>query len=133
MLKKLGIVKTKNKGYKVFMEHIAPDFLDNTMIPSEYVKFCWKKYETSGVSRTNSLNGTIFELIIATLFVKEGLVPLHLQAQVAFVPNVNFDAILYTNETGPIGLSLKTSLRERYKQADLFSLPYKKGGWLRSN
>lgn len=53
MLKKLGIVKTKNKGYKVFMEHIAPDFLDNTMIPSEYVKFCWKKYETSGVSRTN--------------------------------------------------------------------------------
>ena len=38
MLKKLGIVKTKNKGYKVFMEHIAPDFLDNTMIPSEYVK-----------------------------------------------------------------------------------------------
>lgn len=26
MLKKFGIVKTKNKGYKVFMEHIAPDF-----------------------------------------------------------------------------------------------------------
>ena len=125
MLKKLGIVKTKNKGYKVFMEHIAPDFLDNTMIPSEYVKFCWKKYETSGVSRTNSLNGTIFELIIATLFVKEGLVPLHLQAQVAFVPNVNFDAILYTNETGPIGLSLKTSLRERYKQADLEAIALK--------
>lgn len=42
MLKKLGIVKTKNKGYKVFMEHIAPDFLDNTMIPSEYVKFVGK-------------------------------------------------------------------------------------------
>lgn len=125
MLKKLRIVKTKNKGYKVFMEHIAPDFLDNTMIPSEYVKFCWKKYETSGVSRTNSLNGTIFELIIATLFVKEGLVPLHLQAQVAFVPNVNFDAILYTNETGPIGLSLKTSLRERYKQADLEAIALK--------
>ena len=125
LLKKLGIVKTKNKGYKVFMEHIAPDFLDNTMIPSEYAKFCWKKYETSGVPRTNSLNGTIFELIIATLFVKEGLVPLHLQAQVAFVPNVNFDAILYTNETGPIGLSLKTSLRERYKQADLEAIALK--------
>ena len=61
MLKKLGIVKTKNKGYKVFMEHIAPDFLDNTMIPSEYVKFCWKKYETSGVSRTNSLNTSLRE------------------------------------------------------------------------
>ena len=43
MLKKLGIVKTKNKGYKVFMEHIAPDFLDNSMIPSEYVKFLLEK------------------------------------------------------------------------------------------
>lgn len=71
------------------------------------------------------MNGTIFEIIIATLFVKESLVPLHLQAQVAFVPNVSFDAILYTNETGPIGLSLKTSLRERYKQADLEAIALK--------
>ena len=119
MLKKLGIVKSKTKGYHVFMEHIAPDFMSNTMGPSEYVRYCWNNYENSGVERNNSLNGTIFELIIATLFVKEGILPLHLQAQVAFVPNVNFDAVLYTHENGPIGLSLKTSLRERYKQADL--------------
>lgn len=125
MLKKLGIVKSKTKGYIVFMTHIAPDFLDNAMIPSEYVKHCWKKYEASGVARNNSLNGTIFEIIIATLFIKEELVPLHLQAQVAFVPNVSFDAILYTNENGPIGLSLKTSLRERYKQADLEAIALK--------
>lgn len=125
MLKKLGIVKSKTKGYKVFMNYIAPDFLNNTMKPSEYVKFCWKQYENSEIERNNALNGTIFEIIIATLFVKENIVPLHLQAQVAFVPNVNFDAILYTNETGPIGLSLKTSLRERYKQADLEAIALK--------
>ena len=125
MLKKLGIVKSKTKGYRVFMEHIAPDFMSNTMEPSEYVRFCWNNYENSGVERNNSLNGTIFELIIATLFVKEGILPLHLQAQVAFVPNVNFDAVLYTHENGPIGLSLKTSLRERYKQADLEAVALK--------
>lgn len=125
MLKKLGIVKSKTKGYHVFMEHIAPDFMSNTMGPSEYVRYCWNNYENSGVERNNSLNGTIFELIIATLFVKEGILPLHLQAQVAFVPNVNFDAVLYTHETGPIGLSLKTSLRERYKQADLEAVALK--------
>lgn len=107
------------------MNYIAPDFLNNMMKPSEYVKFCWKQYESSGIERNNALNGTIFEIIIATLFVKENIVPLHLQAQVAFVPNVNFDAILYTNETGPIGLSLKTSLRERYKQADLEAIALK--------
>ena len=125
MLKKLGIVKSKTKGYHIFMEHIAPDFMSNTMGPSEYVRYCWNNYENSGVERNNSLNGTIFELIIATLFVKEGILPLHLQAQVAFVPNVNFDAVLYTHETGPIGLSLKTSLRERYKQADLEAVALK--------
>lgn len=125
MLKKLGIVKSKTKGYRVFMEHIAPDFLTNTMHPSEYVTDCWNKYVSSGVSRNNSLNGTIFELIIATLFVKEGILPLYLQAKVAFVPNVNFDAVLYSSESGPIGLSLKTSLRERYKQADLEAIALK--------
>lgn len=125
MLKRLGIVKSKTKGYRVFMDHIAPDFMTNTMNPSEYVRYCWDKYENSGVEKNNSLNGTIFELIIATLFVKEGILPLHLQAQVAFVPNVNFDAVLYTHETGPIGLSLKTSLRERYKQADLEAVALK--------
>ncbi|MCL1967328.1 MAG: hypothetical protein FWF67_05550 [Fibromonadales bacterium] len=47
-----------------------------------------------------------------------------LQAQVAFVPNVNFDVLLYSDRR-PIGLSLKTSLRERYKQADLEALALK--------
>ncbi len=126
MLKRLGIVKTRGtKGYRVFMNHIEPNFMNNTMGASEYVRYCWNKYEESGVVRNNSLNGTIFELIIATLLVKEGIVPLHLQAQVAFVPNVLFDAVLYTNESGPIGLSLKTSLRERYKQADLEAVALK--------
>lgn len=125
MLKSLGIVKSKTKGYHVFMDHIEPDFINNTMSPSQYVNYCWDRYESSGVDRNNSLNGTIFELIIATLFVKERIMPLHLQANVAFVPNINFDAVLYTAETGPIGLSLKTSLRERYKQADLEAVALK--------
>lgn len=125
MLKRLGIVKSKNKGYRIFTDHIAPDFLNNTMQPSEYVNYCWGKYLNIDVMRNNALNGKIFEIIIATLLIKENIVPLHLQAQVAFVPNVNFDAILYTNETGSIGLSLKTSLRERYKQADLEAIVLK--------
>lgn len=125
MLKKLGIVKSKTKGYHVFMDNIEPDFLHNTMRPSEYVNYCWEKYTASGVPQNNALNGTVFELIIATLFVKEEILPLYLQAKVAFVPNVNFDAVLYSAESGPIGLSLKTSLRERYKQADLEAIALK--------
>lgn len=125
MLKRLGIVKSKNKGYDTFMKYIAPDFLENIMIPSEYVRFCWGKYEKCPVIKNNALNGSIFEIIIATLLTKEGIAPIHLQAKIAFVPNVYFDLVLYANETGPVGISLKTSLRERYKQADLEAIALK--------
>ena len=35
-----------------------------------------------------------------------------------FVPLAIFDLMVYTEEIGPVVLSLKTSLRERYKQAE---------------
>ncbi|MDN6392031.1 MAG: hypothetical protein L0J91_08920, partial [Lactococcus lactis] len=40
------------------------------------------------------------------------------QAEVAFVPNAIFDILLYSSEQ-VFTLSLKTTLRERWKQADL--------------
>ena len=121
----MGIVKSKGNGYHTFMDHIAPNFMYNTMRPSEYIQYCWNQYQAAPVEHTNSLNGSVFEIIIATLLVKEGIVPLLLQAQVAFVPNVIFDAVLYTSESGPVALSFKTSLRERYKQADLEAIALK--------
>ena len=41
------------------------------------------------------------------------------QAQVAFVPNAIFDILIYNNKKNITSLSLKTTLRERWKQADL--------------
>ena len=38
---------------------------------------------------------------------------------------MNFDVLLYTKEIGSIVLSIKTSLRERYKQADLEAIALK--------
>ncbi|MNT45157.1 hypothetical protein D3C72_1817230 [compost metagenome] len=51
--------------------------------------------------------------------------PLYLNANVAFVPNVVYDLMFYTAERGPICISAKTSLRERYKQADLEAIALK--------
>lgn len=62
---------------------------------------------------------------MASLFVREGIKPMFLQASVAFVPNVIYDTILYSVENYPISISLKTSLRERYKQADLEAIALK--------
>lgn len=83
--------------------------------PSHFMGELWDRF----VNVTNSTNGKAFEGLLATLFYREGIIPLFVQAKLTFVPNIDFDFIAYSKEKGPIILSAKTSLRERYKQADL--------------
>lgn len=72
------------------------------------------------------MNGKVFETIIATCLYREGILPMYLQAQVTFVPNVDFDIVLFKEEQrNPIGISIKTIFRERYKQADLEAVALK--------
>ncbi|MBR5398833.1 MAG: hypothetical protein IK103_03465 [Bacteroidales bacterium] len=92
--------------------------------PSEYVEKYWTAYENyqNLHNPNNSINGLIFEFIIETLFIREGITPFYTQAEISFVPATWFDMVLY-NETddsiAPYSISLKSSLRERWKQADL--------------
>ncbi len=83
--------------------------------PSDFMNEMWSRYDSGQVS----MNGSVFEGLLATILYREGISPIYIQANLAFVPNVNFDFVVYTKEVGPIVLSAKTSLRERYKQADL--------------
>jgi len=92
--------------------------------PSETIKSLWNCYEKEFPSN-NNVNGKVFEEIIGYILAREGCIPFYMQAQVAYVPNVNYDFILYDNEFGPIALSAKTSLRERWKQADLEAVALK--------
>ncbi len=127
LLQKLNIVRGKELKASSIFESLfqEQDFIDfPVMSPSEYVNMYWNAYLKKG-TQTQNINGKIFEYIIATLLYREKLLPLYIQAQVAFVPNVDFDALLYSDEVGPIALSMKTSLRERYKQADLEAIALK--------
>ena len=78
----------------------------------------------------NSLRGVVFEHLIELILAARGVLPLYTQVTLSMVPNVRFDLVAFpatnTQEalapaTGPapICISLKTSLRERYKQAEL--------------
>ncbi len=82
---------------------------------SAIIKELWARY----TPMSPSLNGSVFEGILAAIFFRSSILPLYVQAKISFVPNVDFDFVAYTREFGPIILSAKTSLRERYKQADL--------------
>lgn len=95
------------------------------LLPSQQVSKLWNVYCQQYSQRENNLNGKLFEAILATIMLKNGVSPIFVQAKVVFVPNVNFDFIVYSKEFGPISISAKTSLRERYKQADLESVSLK--------
>jgi hypothetical protein len=103
------------------LRRIQPD-LDSVTYskPSKYVRDMWTQVQKSRMS--SNMNGVAFELILACVLIKEDLHPFYMGAEVQFVPNAKFDLMFYTHEMGPIVLSAKTSLRERYKQADLEAL-----------
>ncbi len=125
VLNQLGItIGTNGKAEDVF-DNLFPNFFEvEYKMPSEYVDKYWSKYQQTYGDNKN-LNGKIFEYILSTLCVREGILPLYMSAKVAFVPNIIYDLMLYTNTRVPICFSAKTSLRERYKQADLEAIALK--------
>ncbi len=124
-LNNLGITVGKDNKAEIVFDSLFEDFMKvKYKNPTDYVTTYWNAFKNHKESN-NNLNGKIFEYILATLFVREGLLPLYLSAKVAFVPNVIYDLMFYTAERGPICISAKTSLRERYKQADLEAIALK--------
>lgn len=91
--------------------------------PHKFIKDAYEIYRRNYVSNP-SINGRIFEYLICETLVLENIVPLYYQCSFSLVPNVEFDIILY-HPKAPVVLSAKTSLRERYKQADLEGMALK--------
>lgn len=128
ILKDLNIVSGEDTIAANIFEGLFSSFYNiEYSKPSEYVKTYWTAYEEFCKNKPSNPNnnGKVFEYILATLLIREGILPFFLSAKVAFVPNVVYDIMLYTTERGPICISAKTSLRERYKQADLEGIALK--------
>lgn len=124
-LNELSITIGKDNKAELVFDSLFPNFLDVEYLkPTEYIQKYWNAY-SKHPERNNNLNGKIFEYILATLCVRENILPIYMSAKVAFVPNVIYDIMFYTAERGPICWSVKTSLRERYKQADLEAIALK--------
>jgi hypothetical protein len=104
------------------LQNMLRDFpLEPGMKPSAVVEKYWSIYKNPKSiyeKHNNSLNGGLFEELIILVLKMQGILPFYVQANVAFVNVAQYDIIIYTKEIGPISLSLKTSLRERWKQAE---------------
>lgn len=132
ILKNVNIVKSDDGQASTIFEELFPSFLElEYRYPSEFVSKYWDSYcdirdvEIPNEQTRRGVNGKIFEYIISTLLIREDILPIFINAKVAFVPNINYDILLYSEQNGPICLSAKTSFRERYKQADLEAMALK--------
>src|SRR3989338_2358867 len=107
----------ENKSLNIF-KSVVPDIEANPeLIPSQFIKKYWSVFEQNYPDSES--RGAVFELMLAAVFCRNNLLPIYRGAKVAFVPGIIYDFVLYTKENGPIVFSAKTSLRERWKQADL--------------
>lgn len=109
---------SETRGLAILKEIRASIYIDEQASPSSIVQTVWSYYKENFPENV-SVNGAVFEELIGYILTVKGCVPFYMQAKVAYVPNVNYDFILYDRELGPISLSAKTTLRERWKQADL--------------
>ena len=86
--------------------------------PHETFLGIWNGYRESG-STSNNRNGRIFEYAICEAFANHGVTGLYHQCVFWSMPNDRLDISGWTGKNYPIIISCKTSIRERWKQADL--------------
>lgn len=94
------------------LDAIAPCTKPHELIEAAY------DYYLQEYPNNPALNGRVFEYLVCETLARENIVPFYYQAKFALVPNADFDVVCY-NPDRPVVLSMKVSLRERYKQADL--------------
>ena len=71
-----------------------------------------------GKDETKNIRGKCFELLLEKLLVEKSITPFYREAELQFIDNCRYDVILFEEERGVFSLSIKTSLRERWKQAE---------------
>lgn len=111
------------KNLVITRELLAKYPCPDKIAPSEFIKKYWEYYQEEYKSN-NSVNGTIFENLVIIALAKAGIENIYYQTELTFVPSAIFDAFLFS-ENSPIAISIKTTLRERWKQADLEALAIK--------
>jgi hypothetical protein len=102
--------------------------------PIEYFIFFWDFYESfkssfkkiKSETINNHFNGQAFAIIIAFLLEREKIKILKMDEELEDVKFVKPDFLVESNSKKKMFLSLKVSIRERWKQADWESMRFKK-------
>lgn len=104
-----------SKSGKAYLDVLSS--MESYTSPHLFISDAYSSYERQP-GGSQSINGSVFEHLVCETMTRAGIRPFYCQAQFALVPNTNFDVVCY-DPTSPVALSMKVSLRERWKQADL--------------
>lgn len=133
------------KGSGSITRHLFEQLKDDLFLRprvsySDYIKNAFQKYEDykstyrATYGKKLQVNGQFFEMVFGCLLIQLDIAPFYSQVELTFIPDIRHDIVLFEkmpnpNNTGflvkPICISLKTSARERYKQADLEAMALK--------
>lgn len=119
------IIEKIAAGQQAAVVHAAISFYElNPQADAHFLINSGHASLVEGVPETQKrgVSGSALETLIALTLIKEHIRPFYTQAEVAFVHNAKYDIFLYGEDKTLVTLSLKTSFRERWKQADLEAL-----------
>ena len=122
-VRELRLFKTYGDTARTFDANVNVTGLTNGFGPflKQTVEACRQQAAKDGQSPQSigSAAGHWLEWATIVALREQKLTPMYWQAEFAAVPKNYNDVLLWSKEHGPVVLSCKTSLRERYKQADL--------------
>jgi hypothetical protein len=122
-VRELKLYKTYGDSAEIFDRTVNVASLTNGVgkFLEATVDDCAARAKKAGNSAQSigSMRGRWLEWAVLVALKREGITPAYWQAEFTKVPNAFNDVMLWSKEHGPVILSCKTSLRERYKQADL--------------
>lgn len=121
-----GIVAKSGDAERIFTRICPNIFANPRQSPREFLSSVWERYELQPAAiRKVGINGSIFEYILASVLLRNRIFPFRRSARIAFIPNIVHDFVLLSEARRFVILGAKTSLRERYKQADLEAMALK--------
>ena len=129
-LKQLGILTSYGESARIFDQSV--DLRDLGQGVGKFihrtVQNCRSNAAAQGKSPSSigSMSGNWLEYALLLALREQQLTPAYWQAEFKAVPNAFNDVMVWSQEHGPIIISCKTSLRERYKQADLEAVAMRK-------
>ena len=125
----MGIIKLELTDYlQPIFDSVFKDILDEEYLtPELFLKKNWAKFKEYAKKNkvNNNLPGKVFEVLFE-IILKNEKVKIYLKdSNVEGVPLIKPDFLIKKNDGNFIFISLKTSLRERWKQADWEAIKFK--------